>query len=74
MELLDIKNLCERIRANINRVIVGKEDVIDLVLVTLIVSGHVLLEDVPGTTDITATRREKSADFYGMDRTKITIA
>ena len=33
---------------NINRVIVGKEKVIRLLLVALISRGHVLVEDVPG--------------------------
>jgi MoxR-like ATPase len=37
------------IHANIARVIVGKEEVIDLLLVALLSGGHVLLEDVPGT-------------------------
>jgi MoxR-like ATPase len=34
---------------NCSKVIVGKEDVIQLVLTCFICSGHVLLEDVPGT-------------------------
>jgi MoxR-like ATPase len=38
-----------RIRANVSQVIVGKEEVVDLLLVALFSSGHVLLEDVPGT-------------------------
>ncbi len=38
----------ERLRANVARVIVGKNDVIDLLLVALLCEGHVLLEDVPG--------------------------
>ena len=38
-----------RIKENIGKVLVGKEDVIDLVLTSLIAGGHVLLEDVPGT-------------------------
>src|SRR6266705_5476829 len=36
------------VRANVARVIVGKLDVIDLLLVALLSDGHVLLEDVPG--------------------------
>lgn len=48
MEISDIKQLCEKVKTNISKVIVGKEDVIDLVLVSLLSSGHVLLEDVPG--------------------------
>jgi MoxR-like ATPase len=48
VEVSDVKELCERIKANISKVIVGKEDVIHLVLTALLSSGHVLLEDVPG--------------------------
>ncbi len=41
-------NLCERIIDNVSRVIVGKRDTIELLLVALLGDGHVLLEDVPG--------------------------
>lgn len=37
------------LRQNIQKVIVGKDDVIDLALIALLCEGHVLLEDVPGT-------------------------
>jgi MoxR-like ATPase len=36
------------IRENIARVIIGKSNIIDLLLVALLSNGHVLLEDVPG--------------------------
>lgn len=41
--------LAQNVKTNIGRVIVGKEDVIDLLLVGLLAQGHVLIEDVPGT-------------------------
>ncbi|WP_141501284.1 AAA family ATPase [Paenibacillus luteus] len=44
-----IKQLAEQVKGNIGRVIIGKEEVVDLLLIGLITSGHVLLEDVPGT-------------------------
>jgi MoxR-like ATPase len=44
-----VRGLAERAGDNIERVIVGKRDVIDLLLVALLCEGHVLLEDVPGT-------------------------
>ena len=37
------------IKNNIKRVLVGKDQVIDLLLTALIAQGHILLEDVPGT-------------------------
>lgn len=48
MKLDEIKSLGEKIKNNISKVIVGKDNIIDLVLISLFCSGHVLLEDVPG--------------------------
>src|SRR5512136_861639 len=36
------------VRENVERVIVGKSSVVELVLVAVVCEGHVLLEDVPG--------------------------
>jgi len=44
-----IPQWADAVRTNVGRVIVGKDDVVDLLLVTLLSGGHVLLEDVPGT-------------------------
>jgi len=46
--MLDLQATAQRVRDNINKVIVGKESVIELVLVALLCEGHVLIEDVPG--------------------------
>jgi MoxR-like ATPase len=44
---LDV-SLCKKIIENISRVIVGRNRATELLLVTLLAEGHVLLEDVPG--------------------------
>lgn len=49
MQINSIKDLADKVKANIQEVIVGKEETIDHILVALISSGHILLEDVPGT-------------------------
>ncbi len=41
-------NLCKRIIENISRVIVGKQQSIELLLVALLADGHVLIDDIPG--------------------------
>ena len=46
--LAAVQKLGEAIRNNVARVIIGKLDVIDLLLVSLLSNGHVLIEDVPG--------------------------
>ena len=43
------RNLPERIRENIARVIVGKDETVRLLLTSLFAGGHVLIDDVPGT-------------------------
>src|SRR5712692_11325522 len=48
LSLSEVQALAEAVRANVARVIVGKLNVIDLLLVALLSDGHVLLEDVPG--------------------------
>lgn len=45
-----------RLRQNIQQVIVGKDDVIDLALIALLCEGHLLIEDVPGTGKTTLAK------------------
>ena len=47
-EVSRIKEAADRLIENIGRVIVGKREVIELVLVALLCEGHLLIEDVPG--------------------------
>ena len=44
----EIAGLASRVRENVQRVIVGKQEAIDLALVAVLCRGHVLVEDVPG--------------------------
>ncbi|WP_085993327.1 AAA family ATPase [Oceanobacillus senegalensis] len=56
----------EKVLANINRVMIGKEDVATLSLVALLAEGHVLLEDVPGvgkTMMVRALAKSLDCDF-----------
>lgn len=49
MSIHSVQALAEQIRGNVGQVIVGKEAMIDKLLIALLTNGHVLLEDVPGT-------------------------
>ena len=49
MDITRFTDYRRRVVENCAKVIVGKEEVISLVLTAFICSGHVLLEDVPGT-------------------------
>ena len=49
MEIARFKEYRRKVVENCSKIIVGKDDVIELVLTAFICSGHVLLEDIPGT-------------------------
>jgi MoxR-like ATPase len=51
-----IAEVARRLRENIQQVIVGKEDVINLTLAVVLCEGHMLLEDVPGIGKTTLAR------------------
>lgn len=48
--------LLDTLRARLNGVVLGKEDVVDLLLVGVLAGGHVLLEDVPGVGKTTLAK------------------
>src|SRR5579862_8277142 len=47
-EIRQVQEAARAVRQNASKVIVGKEEVIDLLMVALLCEGHVLFEDVPG--------------------------
>jgi MoxR-like ATPase len=51
-----ISDVARQLRENIQKVIVGKDDVINLTLVAVLCEGHILLEDVPGIGKTTLAR------------------
>ena len=51
-----IQEMASGLRESIQRVVVGKSEVIDLAIIALICKGHVLVEDVPGTGKTTMSK------------------
>ena len=51
-----IKEVAGRLRENIQKVIIGKDEMIELTLVAVLCEGHLLLEDVPGIGKTTLAR------------------
>lgn len=51
-----IAETAARLRQNIQKVIVGKDDIIDIALIAMLCEGHLLLEDVPGTGKTTLAK------------------
>jgi len=48
-QVAEVKRYADEIRSNIEKVIIGKTQEIDLIISALFAGGHVLLDDVPGT-------------------------
>jgi MoxR-like ATPase len=55
-EIENIHQVVHQIGQQVGRVIVGKGDVVELMLVALLCEGHILLEDVPGTGKTTLAK------------------
>ncbi len=72
MEYRDIANLAQRIRENVEKVIVGKSGKIDLILSAVIAGGHILLEDVPGTGKTVMARSLARSLKCGFSRLQFT--
>ncbi len=52
----DIRNIAGRVSENVEKVILGKPGVVELVIVALVARGHVLIEDVPGVGKTTLAK------------------
>ncbi len=67
-----IKDTAQRIRENIQKVIVGKDEVILLAIAAVLCEGHILLEDVPGIGKTTLARALAVSLGCGFQRIQFT--
>jgi len=49
MDIEDIRRMTDALRGEVRKVIVGQDAVVELMLTSLLVGGHILLEGAPGT-------------------------
>ena len=56
MDITSVARLSANITENVSRVIFGKKREIELIVISLIAGGHVLLDDIPGTGKTTLAR------------------
>ncbi|MBE7323237.1 MoxR family ATPase [Nocardioides sp. Y6] len=80
-----LRQVTDRLRANVERVISGKTSVVDTALVVLLAEGHLLIEDVPGvgktmlskalarSIDGTVRRIQFTPDLLPSDVTGVSI-
>jgi MoxR-like ATPase len=85
VDVAQVQAVADSLLTNIERVIVGKRDVIERLLVSLLCEGHVLLEDVPGvgktvlakslarSLDSTFARVQFTPDLLPTDITGVSV-
>ena len=83
--MIDLKQFGERVVGNLEHVIVGKSQALELVVIGLLCQGHVLIEDVPGvgktmlarslakSLDCTFNRIQFTPDMLPSDVTGVSI-
>ena len=68
----DVERWASEIRANVRRVIYGKDEVVDALLIALVCGGHALLEDVPGVGKTILARALAASLDCAMNRLQCT--
>src|SRR5580704_8789771 len=56
MDLQEIRLTVDALRNEVRKAVVGQDEVIELMLTSLLVGGHILLEGVPGTAKTLLTQ------------------
>ena len=65
-DLSELKESVDKVRAEVKKIIVGQENIIDMLLTAVLADGHVLIEGVPGIAKTLLAKiiaRTISADF-----------
>lgn len=72
MDCKQVQSLAETLKQNISTVISGKDPVIEKVILSLLCSGHILLEDIPGTGKTTLAKALAKSIRCGFKRVQFT--
>ena len=70
--MTDIQSFAEKVIANVETVIIGKREAIELTLIDLLCQGHLLIEDVPGVGKTMLARSLAASLGCSMSRIQFT--
>ena len=69
---MNFSQFSSAVQSSVGRVIIGKRDVVEMLLVALLCDGHVLLEDVPGIGKTTLAKALARSIDCSFDRIQFT--
>jgi MoxR-like ATPase len=69
---VEVRAVYERLFGSVGRVVVGKDRVVELCLISLLAGGHVLLTDIPGVGKTTLARAISSSIAADFSRIQFT--
>lgn len=72
LSIQDMSHTANRVIANVERVIVGKQEPVRLTLIAVLCGGHVLIEDVPGVGKTTLMKSVARSIGCGFKRIQFT--
>ncbi|MEM1149969.1 MAG: MoxR family ATPase [Pseudomonadota bacterium] len=72
MDIASISGIADRIRTEVSKAIIGQSDTVDLMLVSLFSSGHILLEGPPGTAKTLLAQSFSAAISMAFGRIQFT--
>ncbi len=72
MDLAKVRSTAERLKEEVHKAVVGQDDALDLLLISLFSEGHVLLEGVPGTAKTLLVRAFAAAMSLHFGRIQFT--
>ncbi len=72
MSMPHVRTIRKKIKDNIQKVIIGKDEVIDQLIIGILCDGHVLLEDVPGMGKTVLAKALSKSMNAGFSRIQFT--
>jgi MoxR-like ATPase len=72
IDLVEVKKICDTIRAEVSTVVVGYEEVVDDFLVCLITQGHMFMLGIPGIAKTTLAKTFTAVTGFSWSRIQFT--
>src|SRR5712692_9437002 len=72
MKIEEAASLCKRLKQEVHKAIVGRDDVLETILAAFLTDGHVLIEDYPGLAKTLMAKSLAAASGCGFRRVQFT--